>query len=188
MSQTPDHRTPDSPAAGEPAGFGANEWLVDEMYERFQADPSSVSGEWAAWFRGGGANGSGVSNGSATTSEAATPAPATAAATAPDPAPAASPAPTGGAPAAPARPAPVARPRPQSAAAEPARGTTAPMAKEAPPTAAAKATDEPSYTVLRGAPARTVTNMDASDLSSARTATYSICGAAFNCAASWSFC
>ena len=162
MSQTPDHRTPDSPAAGEPAGFGANEWLVDEMYERFQADPSSVPGEWAAWFRGGGANGSAGSNGSATTSEAATPVPAPAGATAPAPAPATSPAPVAGAPAAPARPAPVARPRPQSAAAEPARGTTAPMAKEAPPTAAAQATDEPSYTVLRGAPARTVTNMDAS--------------------------
>ena len=162
MSQTPDHRTPDSPAAGEPAGFGANEWLVDEMHERFQADPSSVPGEWAAWFRGGGANGSGGNSGSATTTEAVAAAPAPAAATAPDPAPAAAPAPAAGAPVAPARPAPVARPRPQSAAAEPARGTTAPMAKEAPPTAAAKATDEPSYTVLRGAPARTVTNMDAS--------------------------
>ena len=159
MSQTPDHRTPDSPAAGEPAGFGANEWLVDEMYERFQADPSSVPGEWAAWFRGGGANGSG-GNGSASS-----PAPATAA---PVPAPAATPSAHAPAPSAPAarsdaarpepaadtpepaaRPAPVARPRPQSAAAEPARGTTAPMAKEAPPTAAAQATDDPGVWRLR---------------------------------------
>ncbi|RXZ40970.1 2-oxoglutarate dehydrogenase E1 subunit family protein, partial [Agromyces binzhouensis] len=26
--------------------FGANEWLVDEMYERFLADPSSVDETW----------------------------------------------------------------------------------------------------------------------------------------------
>jgi 2-oxoglutarate dehydrogenase E1 component len=172
VSQTPDHRTPDSPAAGEPAGFGANEWLVDEMYERFQADPSSVPGEWAAWFRGGGANGSGgdgtVASSPAPAAAAPAPAvpaspaaPAAPAPTAPAAPAAASPAPASPEPAA-TRPAPVARPRPQSAAAEPARGTTAPMAKEAPPTAAAQATDEPTFTVLRGAPARTVSNMDAS--------------------------
>ena len=30
--------------------FGANEWLVDEMYERYQADPNSVDGSWIALF------------------------------------------------------------------------------------------------------------------------------------------
>ena len=32
------------------ADFGANEWLVDEMRERYQADPKSVDKEWAAYF------------------------------------------------------------------------------------------------------------------------------------------
>ena len=30
--------------------FGANEWLVDEMYERWQADPSSVDPAWNTFF------------------------------------------------------------------------------------------------------------------------------------------
>jgi 2-oxoglutarate dehydrogenase E1 component len=35
-----------------PAGdFGANEWLVDEMYERWQADPSSVDPAWNTFFQ-----------------------------------------------------------------------------------------------------------------------------------------
>ena len=28
---------------GQGAGFGANSWLVEEMYEQFVADPASVS-------------------------------------------------------------------------------------------------------------------------------------------------
>ncbi len=59
-------------------------------------------------------------------------------------------------------PAPVAKPRPESKAAEPAKGTTNPVPKEQPPTAQADASDEPTYTVLRGAPARTAANMDGS--------------------------
>ena len=31
--------------------FGANDWLVEEMYERYQADPSSVPTEWVAHFQ-----------------------------------------------------------------------------------------------------------------------------------------
>lgn len=30
--------------------FGSNEWLVDEMYERFLADPNSVGDDWKAFF------------------------------------------------------------------------------------------------------------------------------------------
>ena len=30
--------------------FGANEWLVDEMYEQYQKDPASVGPEWTAYF------------------------------------------------------------------------------------------------------------------------------------------
>ena len=44
--------------------FGPNEWLVEEMYEQFLADPSSVDPAWHDFFAdykragGNGANGS----------------------------------------------------------------------------------------------------------------------------------
>ncbi|HEY5483797.1 MAG TPA: multifunctional oxoglutarate decarboxylase/oxoglutarate dehydrogenase thiamine pyrophosphate-binding subunit/dihydrolipoyllysine-residue succinyltransferase subunit, partial [Propionibacteriaceae bacterium] len=31
--------------------FGANDWLIEEMYERYEADPSSVDSTWADFFR-----------------------------------------------------------------------------------------------------------------------------------------
>ena len=31
--------------------FGANDWLVEEMYERYQADPTSVPAEWITHFQ-----------------------------------------------------------------------------------------------------------------------------------------
>ncbi|MSW40550.1 MAG: multifunctional oxoglutarate decarboxylase/oxoglutarate dehydrogenase thiamine pyrophosphate-binding subunit/dihydrolipoyllysine-residue succinyltransferase subunit, partial [Actinobacteria bacterium] len=31
--------------------FGANDWLVEEMYERYQIDPSSVPAEWVTYFQ-----------------------------------------------------------------------------------------------------------------------------------------
>ena len=30
--------------------LGPNEWLVDEMYEQFRADPASVSESWQEFF------------------------------------------------------------------------------------------------------------------------------------------
>jgi len=33
-----------------PADFGANEWLVEELYQRYQADPSSVDRAWWSFF------------------------------------------------------------------------------------------------------------------------------------------
>ncbi|MFZ8969163.1 MAG: 2-oxoglutarate dehydrogenase E1 subunit family protein, partial [Ilumatobacteraceae bacterium] len=30
--------------------FGANSWLVEEMYERYVADPSSVAESWKEFF------------------------------------------------------------------------------------------------------------------------------------------
>ena len=36
----------------ETQGFGRNEWLVDEMQERFRRDPSSVSEAWRRYFDG----------------------------------------------------------------------------------------------------------------------------------------
>ena len=39
--------------------FGANDWLLEEMYERFTADPSSVDASWADYFAAHGAPGDG---------------------------------------------------------------------------------------------------------------------------------
>ncbi|HTW10470.1 MAG TPA: multifunctional oxoglutarate decarboxylase/oxoglutarate dehydrogenase thiamine pyrophosphate-binding subunit/dihydrolipoyllysine-residue succinyltransferase subunit [Acidimicrobiales bacterium] len=58
----PDPQTPSSGvSAGAPAleHFGANAWLVDEMFEQFRRDPASVSTSWRDFFEGykpGGAN------------------------------------------------------------------------------------------------------------------------------------
>src|SRR4051812_12833838 len=32
------------------ASFGPNAWLVDEMYDRYRADPTSVSESWRDFF------------------------------------------------------------------------------------------------------------------------------------------
>ncbi|MFD2090524.1 multifunctional oxoglutarate decarboxylase/oxoglutarate dehydrogenase thiamine pyrophosphate-binding subunit/dihydrolipoyllysine-residue succinyltransferase subunit [Blastococcus deserti] len=40
-----------SPASSSPvAGFGTNEWLVEEMYQQYLADPSSVDQAWHEFF------------------------------------------------------------------------------------------------------------------------------------------
>ena len=41
---------PNTPANHFGGSFGPNEWLVDEMYERFQQDPSSVDKAWWDFF------------------------------------------------------------------------------------------------------------------------------------------
>src|SRR3974390_1809814 len=35
---------------GAGGSFGPNDWLVDDMYERFLADPTSVSDSWREFF------------------------------------------------------------------------------------------------------------------------------------------
>ena len=35
--------------------FGANDWLLEEMYERYTTDPSSVDETWAKYFKSHGA-------------------------------------------------------------------------------------------------------------------------------------
>src|SRR5215467_820541 len=49
-----EHKTEHSGAesqAGNPGtDFGPNEWLVDELYQRYLADPSSVAMEWWNFF------------------------------------------------------------------------------------------------------------------------------------------
>ncbi|GAB7004065.1 multifunctional oxoglutarate decarboxylase/oxoglutarate dehydrogenase thiamine pyrophosphate-binding subunit/dihydrolipoyllysine-residue succinyltransferase subunit [Nocardioides sp. AN3] len=145
-----------------PAEFGANEWLVEEMYDQYKRDPGSVDPVWRKFFETNGVPGTaGGSNGSvkqaaaapAATQAAPQAAPQTATTAAPS-APSASTSPA---------PAPVAKPRPANTkAAEPAKGTTNPVPKESPAPAPAKAADAPTYTVLRGATMRTALNMDVS--------------------------
>src|SRR5688572_7887991 len=107
---------PSSTSPSSVAGFGTNEWLVEEMYQQYVADPSSVDQAWHEFFAdyrpgsplGGGAQESAPSNG-----QQAAPAKAAAPAPAPAPAPAATPAPRPKAPEqkAPAAPAPAPAPK-----------------------------------------------------------------------------
>src|SRR4051794_34608443 len=130
------------------------------MYEQFQRDPGSVDPSWATYFK---------TNGSSTNG-AASPAPSPST-TASSPAPATPKAPAKPVEKAPekapqkqadndAKQGPRATPRPDSAAAEPAKGTTAPVPKESKAPEPTPVVDQPTYTVLRGAPARTVANMN----------------------------
>ncbi|MEP6851961.1 MAG: multifunctional oxoglutarate decarboxylase/oxoglutarate dehydrogenase thiamine pyrophosphate-binding subunit/dihydrolipoyllysine-residue succinyltransferase subunit [bacterium] len=47
MASTEQTTTPTGSAAPE---FGANQWLVEDMYERYQADPDSVDAAWHDFF------------------------------------------------------------------------------------------------------------------------------------------
>ncbi len=142
--------------------FGANQWLVDELYQRYLADPGSVDQAWWSFFsdyRSGAssddepadleANGSAPApavNGSANGSPA--PAPAAPQASAAPQAPAAPQASTPPpAPAAPQTPAPAA--------------AAAPAARPAPAKPAAPQA-EGQRNRLRGAAARTAVNMESS--------------------------
>lgn len=169
------------PTEGNPlAAFGANEWLVDEMYEQYQKDPASVDPAWWDFFqnyRNGAVPANAAAKSPAAVSNNTAPA-----ANAPVPS-------TGPAPAPPvqhqaqatapkssgATPTPVAKgsvaptpssvtdpSRPAAPVPAPAASETKPVPKEPSKPAATQASDGPTYTVLRGAPARTVANMDAS--------------------------
>jgi multifunctional 2-oxoglutarate metabolism enzyme len=173
--------------------FGANEWLVDEMYERYQQDPASVDEAWRNLFEERQRDASGSPVGATSTSPTSDTSPTspsagngvptaepTAAPTADDAKPAASvkPAPRPE-PSVAEAPAPRVRPAPPEAA-ESTESTLAdaaigvmpkPLATPSsitPPKeeqrydASEDDEDEPQHVVLRGAPARTVTNMDAS--------------------------
>jgi 2-oxoglutarate dehydrogenase E1 component len=147
--------TTPSPNGGPPAdSFGANEWLVEEMRERFQADPGSVDDAWAAYFRGTSGNGRTTAAPAAakTSTEAKREAPAKSEAEPEKPA---------------SRPVPKATPAPQVSPAsqttpKPAAGADKPTPKDAPRPVQTEAKDEPTYTVLRGIPAATAKNMDVS--------------------------
>ncbi len=173
---------PDSSEDTALSGFGANEWLVEEMYERYRKDPQSVDKVWWDFFDKDGApggNGNGVSKAADADQEA--PRAASEARTESE--------------AAEQEPVQqkaekkVEQKKAEQKSEQPAKPSTADTRssatkaaerkaapkKSAPTTAKSPATGdsgsdgdsvpakaEPTYTVLRGAPARTAANMDAS--------------------------
>lgn len=145
------------------AGFGPNEWIVEEMYRRYLADPTSVDSAWHDFFADyRPAPGAGTpSEAESSDKPAAAPQPdgqPEAAATVSQPSATAQPV-TASKPAvarsAPAKPA-AAAPAPTKAAPEKA-APAKPAAKPAAPSA-----DGPQTTPLRGVAAKIVQNMDAS--------------------------
>ncbi|GAA2435544.1 multifunctional oxoglutarate decarboxylase/oxoglutarate dehydrogenase thiamine pyrophosphate-binding subunit/dihydrolipoyllysine-residue succinyltransferase subunit [Streptomyces glaucus] len=138
------------------AAFGANEWLVDEIYQQYLQDPNSVDRAWWDFFADykPGASAAPAPAGTAaagaagtTTAQPTTPAPQTPAPAAPaQPAPA----PAAARPAAPA-PAPA---KPAAPAAKPAAKAKAEPAKES--------AEGPELVTLRGPSAAVAKNMDAS--------------------------
>ncbi|SEO91667.1 multifunctional oxoglutarate decarboxylase/oxoglutarate dehydrogenase thiamine pyrophosphate-binding subunit/dihydrolipoyllysine-residue succinyltransferase subunit [Trujillonella endophytica] len=167
------------------AGFGTNEWLVEEMYQQYLADPSTVDQAWHDFFadyRPGSPVGSSDGRESATAKGAAASAPAPARAKAPaqpaaprqQPAPAApqqqSGTPSNGAPK-PASPPPSVGIEPKTEATVVNRAAdradqqrpAAPAPEATPAKAKPAATGEgPKRTPLRGAAASVVKNMNAS--------------------------
>ncbi|MGW1534048.1 multifunctional oxoglutarate decarboxylase/oxoglutarate dehydrogenase thiamine pyrophosphate-binding subunit/dihydrolipoyllysine-residue succinyltransferase subunit [Streptomyces aureus] len=149
--------TEDQAAGRNPAAaFGANEWLVDEIYQQYLQDPNSVDRAWWDFFADykPGAPAAAAPAGTAAAGAAGTT--TTAAPAAPVP-PAARQAPPQ-APAAPA-PAPAAAP----AAPKPAAAAPAPAAAAKPKAApASEAPAGPEYVTLRGPAGAVAKNMNAS--------------------------
>ncbi|MEV4974129.1 multifunctional oxoglutarate decarboxylase/oxoglutarate dehydrogenase thiamine pyrophosphate-binding subunit/dihydrolipoyllysine-residue succinyltransferase subunit [Streptomyces scopuliridis] len=171
------------------AAFGANEWLVDEIYQQYLQDPNSVDRAWWDFFADykpgtpGTADSSDETKATAaagaavptTTTRATAPAPSAPAAAArpaaPAPAQAQAPTPAPAQPAAPAA-APAAPAKPAAAAPAPVRpaapvqppAAPAPVkAKPAPAGGEATAAPEgPEYVTLRGPSAAVAKNMNAS--------------------------
>ncbi len=123
-----------------PSPFGQNEWLVEEMYRKFREDPSSVDPSWHEFLVDYSPE---PVTDSATTNGAAQPAPAAAPTPAPAPAPAKA-------------AAPAAAPAPAKAEA-PAKAAPAKAAAPSP-----KPADDSETSVLRGAAAAVVKNMNLS--------------------------
>lgn len=148
------HQNPESSNAADQ--FGANDWLIDEMRERYLADPGSVDPAWVAFFQR--AEGSVATPAAATPPAAPVPTPA-APATAPAAPVAAAPVPAAAAGVAPtAEPSPFSKSGPQG----PGSGTGVSADRPRQQPQSSKAAVEPVRTPLRGAPMRTAQNMDAS--------------------------
>lgn len=137
------------PGTNPAAAFGANEWLVDEIYQQYLQDPSSVDRAWWDFFADYKPGASGTADKPVPGVAPVTEAPAAPAA----PAPAAAPAPVkaapAAAPAAPAQPAPV-KAAPAPAPAKPAAAKPAAAPAKAKADASTEAPAGPEYVTLRG--------------------------------------
>jgi 2-oxoglutarate dehydrogenase E1 component len=125
------------------ADFGPNEWLVDELYQQYLADKNSVDQAWWEFFAdyqpSDGAKSKGSGNGAPTAPRSVEPQPFVTPA-----APVAGPAPS--------PPAPAKKPA----------AKTAPKPRDIPPVKPTGPLTDDDVQPLRGAAARTVTNMEAS--------------------------
>jgi multifunctional 2-oxoglutarate metabolism enzyme len=130
--------------------FGANEWLVDELYEKFKADRDSVDKAWWPILEAyhpvvdGGANGASAPTPAAAASPTARPAES-------EPKPVTAPVPVVGTQ-------PVARTTAKPAAAQPIPA----QAPHAAPSPAADSGEQDQVTVLKGMPKALAANMDES--------------------------
>jgi multifunctional 2-oxoglutarate metabolism enzyme len=165
------------------ADFGANDWLLEEMYERYTTDPGSVDETWAEYFKSHGAPGARdgaavkqAGNGAAAKEQEPRPETAAKAATSPR-----EPTRTAAVPApAPAQAPPAAQPQPGPAASRrtPTVEKLSPTKEVRPSAPGARggipadppspverqdvALEEPTKTTMRGTLARTAKNMDVS--------------------------
>ena len=135
---------PAQPPSNNPmADFGPNEWLVDELYQQYLADKNSVDQAWWEFFAdyqpSDGAKSKGSGNGAPTALRSVEPQPFVTPA-----APVAGPAPS--------PPAPAKKPA----------AKTAPKPRDIPPVKPTGPLTDDDVQPLRGAAARTVTNMEAS--------------------------
>ena len=153
---TTDQSREDS-ATPAPADFGTNEWLVEDMYERYLSDPGSVDEAWHDFFADyRPAPGHGADPGPAPTPQTAPPAGPQIDSGTPPPTPGADPAAHAKVSAAPAPADPPAKPA-ASPAVKPAEPT-----KPAQPAKPAKAAPMAGAVTLRGAASRVVANMQTS--------------------------
>src|SRR6476646_413184 len=174
----PDQSPTSAPAE---ADFGANDWLLEEMYEQYTVDPSSVDQTWAEYFKAHGAPTTDAGDGAA--SEAPQPQPQQVVKPRADSAhsvdgagpsvmtAAAAPAPAQASPAAQPQDQPAPRRTPtvekpsQTKEVRPSAPGTRGGVPADPPSPADRpsvAIEQPVKTTMRGAPARTAKNMEIS--------------------------
>ncbi|WP_310962629.1 multifunctional oxoglutarate decarboxylase/oxoglutarate dehydrogenase thiamine pyrophosphate-binding subunit/dihydrolipoyllysine-residue succinyltransferase subunit [Nocardioides terrisoli] len=153
------------------SAFGANEWLVDEMYEKYKQDPQSVDKVWWEFFKNDHATSTGNGNAqAAAATQTATKSTSTKSTTTKAPAaPATQPSPAGKATtkttdktAAKTSPTKAADAKHAKPSAPATSAGDKPVPKEPEPKTKLEASDEPTYTVLRGIAAATAKNMDVS--------------------------
>ncbi len=139
--------------------FGQNQWLVDEMYQKYKQDPSSVDESWHEFLADYTPENTGDGNNqtaAASASAGAVPAPAAAPASAPKAPAAPKPAPVA------AAPAPAPAPAKAPAQARTPQTTPAPASNAAPTSGGPKPTASDETRILRGPAAAVVKNMSAS--------------------------